>query len=260
MNVIRIILLLCVASSTVWANQGMLFDNSSLDKKVEEDIDSFYDPKVDYAHFSGRVTDRDKTASILKVHSENKNSKFFKAGDQVQFQVHRAGTDWCQGFVRKVEKEYFILYVKDLNTCWEDRYLRRGSRLNFKSPVLARRVKEASYYRVLLIKRKQDYFRQLNEINHFVWNYDQKKIQVAAEYDQKILDIRRQKMKALDELQAKKKDQIHLQRELIFRLSNLDEDLKHYRIRNDDTSLDRWQADHDLGLPVGTEPQENKKF
>lgn len=232
--------------------------NEKLQKMVEEDLDSFYDPRVDYSLFSGRATDRDDSASVIKIQSENKNTRFFKAGDQVSFQVHRSGTPWCQGFVRKVDGDYFIVYIKDINSCWNEKFFRRGTRLNFKAEVLIKRVKEASSARVLLLKKKESYFQQLNEINHFIWNYDQKKIQVAADYDKKILDIQKQKSKALDELLEKKKDQINIQRELIFRLSNIDEDLNFYRVRNDETNLDRWQKDHDLGLPVSSLPQENK--
>ncbi len=243
---------------------NLLYAKSALDKdlqqKVKEDVDSFFDPNVDYSLFSGRATDRDETASVLKVYSENKNTRFFKSGDQVLFQVHRSGTPWCQGFVRKVDGDYFILFIKDIFSCWKEKFFRRGTRLNFKAEVLAKRVKEASSFRLLLMKKKRDYFKQLNEINHFIWNYDQKKIQVAAEYDKKILNIQRQKSFALDELLEKKKDQVNIQRELMFRLSNLDEDLKFYRVRNSETTFDRWQKDHDLGLPVGNVPQENKKL
>lgn len=238
---------------------GKINPNQELQQKVLEDIDSFYDPNIDYSLFNGRATDRDETASVLKIYSENKNTRFFKSGDQVLFQVHRSGTPWCQGFVRKVDGDYFVLFIKDIFSCWKEKYFRRGTRLNFKAKILAKRVKEASSFRVLLMKKKRDYFKQLNEINHFIWNYDQKKIQVAAEYDKKILEIQRKKSFALDELIEKKKDQINIQRELIFRLSNIDEDLNFYRVRNDETSLDRWQKDHDLGLPVGRSPQENSK-
>ena len=41
------------------------------------DTDSFYDKTFDYSKFSGRVTDRDATASIVKVSSETKNVRFF---------------------------------------------------------------------------------------------------------------------------------------------------------------------------------------
>mgnify|MGYP000135562332 CR=1 FL=1 len=40
--------------------------------------------------------------------------------------------------------------------------------------------------------RRKDFLRQMNEINHFSWSYDEQRVQVAAKYDQKILEIHEQ--------------------------------------------------------------------
>lgn len=92
-------------------------------------------------------------------------------------------------------------------------------------------------------------------MNHFVWSYDQQKVLTASDYDLKIVEIEKGKQKALEMLLAKKQDQIRLQKELIRRLSELDQELGHYRIERDDLLVDRWHLDHDLGVPVGKRPQ-----
>lgn len=222
------------------------------------DTDSFYDPKFDYAHFSGRVTDRDQTASIVKVSSENRNVKFFRAGDLVEFKIqNNKDSEFCQGHVRSIEDNYFVMYVKDLHPCFpKQEYFRRGTALIMQSDKLATRVREASVYRASLLNKKKDFMQQLNSINSDVWNFEEKKIQVAAEFDQRIAEIEKQKTKALDELLTQKNDQIKLQRELAYRLDNIDKELHFYRVEKDELLFDRWHLDHDLGYPVYERPEE----
>jgi len=229
------------------------------DKEFYENLDQFYDPKVDYALFPGRVSDKDATGSVIKVITENNNVKLFRAGDAVKFRVSRMEhRDPCIGYVRDVEKDYFVLFVKDFFPCWgnKENYFRRGTQLSFDSPMLSKRVKDAAIYRVLLIKRKRDYLRQLNDINHFVWSYDQERIKTAASYDKKIAKIEKKKQKALSFLALKKNDHTHLQKELAYRLDELDKDIEYYRVEKVELLKDRWNTDHDLGHPVGRRPQE----
>ena len=76
--------------------------------------------------------------------------------------------------MRSVEKEYFVMYMKDLSPCWENQeYLRRGTTLVFHAPIMHARVKEAGQYRLRLIKRRDDFLKQLNGINQFLYSYKQ---------------------------------------------------------------------------------------
>ncbi len=226
-----------------------------------EEFDSFYDPNFDYARFYGRVSDKDPTGQIYKIESETKNVRFFKVGDLITFQVEgdEPTRESCRAYVRDVEKEFFVVYVEDIRTCWKrDAYFRRGSRLKMNSQKLAQRVRDASLFRVLLLRRRKDYFTQMNGINNFVWGFDQHKVQVAAEYDKRIAEMQAQKQKALDQLLSKKADQLRLQRELAQQLKSIDNDLDFYRIEREEMELDRWEHDQDLGLPVGDRPQQAK--
>lgn len=245
-------LILFSISINVFAQNGLKGD----DRFEIEKLDSWYDKGYDYSQFTGRVTDRDKSSNILKISSEDKNIKFFRAGDSVNFTVASKDTDYCQGYVRNVEEKFFVIFVKDLFSCWGNNdYFRRGTLLHFNSKQLLSRVKEASKYRIVLLKRKKDFFRQLNDVNHFICSYDQQKVLTASDYDLKIVEIEKGKQKALEMLLAKKQDQIRLQKELIRRLSELDQELGHYRVERDDLLVDRWHLDHDLGVPVGKRPQ-----
>lgn len=227
----------------------------TLDDKIR---DSFYDPKFNYSEFTGRVTDRDDTNSIVKITSENKNIKFFRSGDPVRFRLAAQNTRFCRGYIRSVEKKYFVLYVQDISLCWgSGDYFRRGSLLVFNSDTLASRVRDASTYRIVLLRRRSDFYKQLNDVNHFVWSYEQEKIKLAAEYDEKITALRQAKQKALDMMATKKRDSVNLQRELSYRLDQLDEDLEFYRVDKDDPKIDRWHLDHDLGKPVDKRPKAN---
>lgn len=221
------------------------------------DADSFYDKKMDYSLFSGRVTDRDETASILKVTSENKNTKFFRAGDPIMFKVqNNLKGEFCQAFVRSIEEGYFVIYVKDLFPCFPSNdYFRRGTALIMRSEKLAERVREASIYRASLIKKKKDYMIQLNTINQDIFSYEEKKVQLASEFDRKISELEAQKIKELDKLLTQKNDEIRLQRELSYRLDSIDKEMGFYRLDKNELLIDRWHMDQDLGIPVYKRPE-----
>jgi hypothetical protein len=219
------------------------------------------DPNVDYERFSGRVSDKDDTSRIFKVNVENNNTKFFRAGDQVEFKVNlQDKREYCKAFVRSVEDFHFTIYVESLAPCYSDEeYFRRGTVLNFYSKQLALRVFEASKYREQLIVRKEDFLKQLNGINHFIWTFDQQKVKTAAEYDQEINKLQREKRKALDDMITLKQERLILQNELMRKLNELDESLLFYRVERQELMTDRWNLDHDSGLPFGQRPQDMKK-
>ncbi len=219
-------------------------------------LDSFYDPNIDYSKFSGRVSDKDATATILKIQVETENTKFFKASDPLNFWVARdRSKSPCQGNVRAIEDGFLTIYVKNLLPCWGEAYnFRRGTILIFESERLANRVKDASRYRVALLSKKRDFLVQLNKVNRFVWGFSSEQVQVAAAFDRKILEIQKQKELALNSLIAKKKDQIRIQKELSYRLDELDKDLKYYLVEKDELFTDRWHLDHEEGLPTYKRP------
>ncbi len=232
--------------------------NSLKKESLLVDTDSFYDPSFDYTTFSGRVTDRDATTSIVKVSSETKNVKFFRAGDLIEFKIQKMeGDGFCQGYVRSIEDNYFIMYARELGPCFpKEEYFRRGTALILRSEKLAQRVREASVYRSSLLNKKRDFMTQLNGINNGIWNFEERKVQVAAEYDRKIAEIEREKLKALENLLSRKNDEITLQRELAFRLDSIDKEIDFYRIDKNEPLVDRWHLDHDLGYPVYERPEE----
>jgi hypothetical protein len=219
------------------------------------------DPNFDYERFSGRVTDKDDSARIFKVKTENNNSKFFRAGDEVLFKLNlKEDRRYCKGFVRSVEDFHFTMYVETLAPCFSsDDYFKRGTILNFYSKVLGLRVFEASKYREQLILRKEDFLKQLNDINHFIWTFDQQKVKTAANFDEEINRLQREKRKALDDLISLKHERLILQTELMKKLNELDESLIFYRVERQELMTDRWNQDHDVGLPMGQRPQDIKQ-
>lgn len=219
------------------------------------------DPNVDYERFSGRVSDKDDSSRIFKVEVENNNTKFFRSGDLVLFKVNlKEGRKFCQAHVRNVEDFHFTIYVESLAPCFSStEYFRRGTVLNFYSKQLSSRVFEASKYREQLIVRKEDFLKQLNDINHFIWTFDQQKVKAAADYDERINALQREKRKALDDLVTLKQERLVLQNELMKKLNELDESLQFYRVERQELMTDRWNMDQDSDLPLGQRPQEIKK-
>lgn len=244
---------------TLWA---VVADANFPDQGVmSPDSNNIIDPNIDYEHFSGRVSDKDDKSRVFKIQVENNNTKFFRSGDLVLFKVNtKESRDYCKGFVRSVENFYFTIYVETLHTCFkESEYFRRGTVLNFYSKVLAERILEGSLYRGQLITRKQSFLKQMNDINHFLWTFDQQKVKTATDFDARINELQRQKQKALDDLITEKQEKLVLQNELMRKLNDLDESLKFYRVERQELMTDRWELDHDLGHPVGHRPQELKQ-
>ncbi|HLE10134.1 MAG: hypothetical protein A2504_08220 [Bdellovibrionales bacterium RIFOXYD12_FULL_39_22] len=219
--------------------------------------DSFFDSAADYSRFIGRITDRDLTTNVVKVWAENGNVKFLRSGDNLLFAVASQKDDkLCLGYVRSSEKNYFVMHIKNIYDCWQaDDFFRIGMMLRFKADILSQRVKEASINRLIILRKREDFAKQLNAVNHFLWTYEQQKIQVALDYDKKILEMERAKERAIQSFLSQKQDNIKLQGELSYRLDVLDKDLEDSRIEKIELFADRWASDLDLGLPVQTTPQ-----
>lgn len=230
-------------------------------KAVKEELGSYFDPKVDYHKTIGRITDRDASGQVFKIKGEDPNLKFFRSGDRLKFSMPGVKLETkCSAVIRSTEYDYAILFVNDISECWpRPGKVRIGTILNIESIDLAKRVKEASIYRVILLKRREDYIEQLKGLNNFVWAYNEKRIQVAAEYDKKILEIQKQKAKALSFLSLKKKNSMGLQSELSYRLDQLERELDFYRVEKRELYTDRWFLDQDTGAPVKNRPQDFKK-
>ncbi|MCY4523667.1 MAG: hypothetical protein OXB84_02890 [Halobacteriovoraceae bacterium] len=260
MRLLYILLIFC--NSTVFSQKKDKEHLKNIERqKLIGELDSFYDAKTDYSKFIGRTTDRDRSGRILKMTSENRNIKFFKTGDMVKFGLPKTWDEQCTGYVRGVEEKHFILYVVDYHPCWKkDEYFRRGTILVFYSPVLATRVRDASIYRQLLISKRRGFLRQLDEANDFIWSYNQKRILTAAEFDKKILKLRKAKQKSMGKLLLQKEDSVKLREELIKRVDKTDKDIDFYRIDLYEKKLDRWNLDHGLGLPVSKRPPGLKRI
>lgn len=253
-------LLTVLVSSASWA---IIVDPQfPLDGVVSPDNRGEISRDIDYERFSGRVSDKDDGGKIFKIQVENNNTKFFRAGDLVKFKVNlKDNMAYCQGFVRSVEDFHFTIFVERLEPCHpKEAYFKRGTVLNFYSKTLGVRVFEASKHREQLIVRKEDFLKQMNEINHFLWTFDQQKVQVAIKYDEEINRLQREKRKALDDMISLKQEKLILQNELASRLTDLDGSLKFYRVERQDLMTDRWNLDHDAGLPVGQRPQTPRRI
>ncbi len=257
MRLLTIGFILLSLSSSSWGRpkkEGVLNESSQ-----GEYVDSFYDPKADYSHFNLRVTDRDTSGMILKARSEQKNIKFFKSGDLVEFRFHNKKGGFCQARIRGVEKDYIVLYVVDWYACKEQsHYFRRGALMQGRSLKLAERVREAAQVRLVLIKRRRSFLRQLNDVNHFLWSHNQERLDIASKYDEEIQALEKAKDRAIEMLQNRKKDSINLQQELNFRLDHLAKEIDYYRIETHDRGFDRFSKDHHLGIPVATRPPKMK--
>jgi hypothetical protein len=234
-------------------------DSPNLPQKgvMTQDNNSQIDENINYAQFTGRVTDRDNAGKIIKVKVENNNIKFFRTGDRVNFRILNSKlVRKCRGYVRSIEDFYFVMFVDDLNYCRGTKeYFRRGTIITMNSEVLAQRVYEASKFREMLLLKKDDFLKQLNGINNELHNFDEKYVMVAAEFDRQMTAIQKEKRLALDKLVQERKQKVKLQASLMGELNNLDQNLKYYRVERQELLMDRWSMDQDTGAPVGNRPQ-----
>ena len=214
----------------------------------------------EYSKFYGRITDRNQRGNILKIHTENSNIKLFQAGDITKFfMASKVSKEACIGYVRDVENNYLVLSVNNIDKCWSQfGRIRRGSMIKLESEILAKRIIDAGIFREVLIKRKNDYLKQLEEVNNFLLSFKQNKVIELARIEQEIVQLQEKKIRKANSLNLKRKDYIHLQRELNFRLDKLNEDIETYRLEKVRLLRDRWARDHDLGKPIGARPQEMK--
>ena len=207
---------------------------------------SHYDKEFDYSRFIGRMTDRNKPGNILKIFSKNTNVKLLRSGDPVFFKYPFGSKNYCKGSVRNTEDhDYFVIYSHDLSPCLKkgEVVIRRGSKLHFLSPKLVTRVHQAHLRHQALLKRREQFFKQLNEINHFIWTYQQQKIKTSAKYKEEMLKLQQDEQRALEILKEKKKDGLLLQRELNKRIDKLDSDLLFYSIEKKQKIKESWKQD-----------------
>ena len=213
-----------------------------------------YDPAKDYSRFFGRVTDKNDAERVLKIQSNTRNVHFLKIGDLLTFEIKIgvAKKHPCRAHVKSSgEADYLVIRVEELGPCWDrSRYFRRGTFLYFTSPVMQTRVRDAMAFRTLLLRRKEDFLGQLNDINHFLASYDQQKLLAVSLYERKIVELQRRKQKSKNSLAGKKNDYLRLQREMVRELSALDKDLKFYRIHPEEDNRDGWKTELRFGLPV----------
>ena len=248
------IFFLCILSFTILADiTAPLLPNAGI---VSRNTDSFYDPEVNYAKFLARVSDKNRSTNILKLKYENGNLKFLKIGDSVNFRVKGQGYRECEGHIRDVEPPYLTMFVDDIEDCWKkNSYFRRGTILVFDSKLLSKRVYEGSVFRKILLRKREDYLRQLEGVNNFLWSYDQEKIKVAAKYDERINALEQKKRKGLEGMINKKNENIYIQSSLMKKLNEIDSRLEKYRVERKELFFDRWSQDRDLDLPMQVRPQ-----
>lgn len=220
--------------------------------------DTFYDPSIDYGLFAGRVTDRTKDHMTIKVKFESSNVRLLRAGDLVKFEEKGKQEFRCDGYIIGVENNYLTISVPKVKLCRQERgnTIRIGTILHFESKIMRERVLHASSYRQILIKEKEDLLKQLKGINHYLWSFDQQRILVMGKYDKKIVEIEKEREKALDKILVEKKEKVVLQSDLKKELNLIDEKLDFYRIDRSEYLVDRFQADREYHLPVMDKPQE----
>ena len=207
---------------------------------------------IDYSYFYGRVSDLSKDQKMIRFSTENRNIKLFRAGDTLRFRVIKdKDGEECIGHVRDSDENYLVFSVTSYAPCLGDRLkMRIGNILRVNSEALFSRIKDAKVFREVLKKRKKDFLSQLNEVNTWLWTFKQQKLKSTAKYDQEISKLQLAKQQEISNLNLKRKDYLHLQRELKFRLDKLDQDLELYRIENSKVLRDRWAKDRDLGIEV----------
>ena len=221
---------------------------------IQEKLKDFYDPNIDYSKFFARMTDY--SGNILKLETNNSNIKFLATGDQV-FLAFRKKYKECSGIVRNIEDDRYLVIFTNVRDCLpKDIYLRRGTITRLSVPIMFRRIQEAAHNHILLLKNKDDYYHQLNSVNDFLWNYEQEKILLSNNYDAQIMRLRQEKERAIKDLITQRNDNISLQKELKFKIDQIEKDVLNTRADTRELDMDRWNLDHDNRSVFELRPKE----
>lgn len=249
------ILMGLLASSTMTCNQllatALTLTNLPDHGVLSPDYDGFLDPKIDYSKTVGRISDIDQDKKIFKIKVENDFTRFLKPGDPVNIKVLKLSEDSCLSHVVATELQYFTVQAVDVTPCWgKGEYLRRGLVLEISSDVLLLRVQQASAYRKELLLKRAAYLKQLSEVNNFFWNFNMNKEKLRQDYDQKLNQLKNEKIEAMNNFNAEQAAKTKEQGELMQELNQLDELLKYYRIDRTEILTDKFHADYDTSAPV----------
>ena len=95
------------------------------------------------------------------------------------------------------------------------------------------RIRDAALFRTQLLERREASYNQLNEINHFLWTYDQQKVTVSAEFDRSIQELQKEKEEAVSSLVSKKSNSLKIQKKLSRNLEIMDRELEFYTVDNE---------------------------
>ena len=214
-----------------------------------------YDSEQDYSRFSGRVTDKDDAERTLKIQARTKNIRFLKIGDLLTFSINNIKLTKqrpCRAYVKKnIEEYYIVIRVEEIGVCWHrNHYFRRGMIMQFNVPALQRRILEALAFKTYLLGQRKDFLIQLNDVNHFLWNYEHQKLLKTSEFDQKIVEIEAEKQKVLNSLISTKNDYMRLQKELVRNLKIIDKNIEFHTADAGGDEHDGWKTELRLGTPI----------
>ncbi len=176
----------------------------------------------------GKLSDKDADDKTMKIYSESSDVKFLKKGDLIKLRVAESSLeDSCTLRLTIVEDHYLTGEIQK-DACRLKYSPLRGTNLVFESDAWAKRMEEASYQKKTLISQKSNYLFQLNELNNFIYNFNDEKKKVESLYDQKINDLIKEKAQALKELSKKKDQSFSEQAKLQKELDQLDFQITHF--------------------------------
>ncbi len=161
-----------------------------------------------------RMTDKSENLKIFKVALKANKVKGLKLGDPLEFSINES-PKFCKALVKNLEEDFLTVYVEEISDCWDKKMmLRRGMIFNFSEAQIEARIIDSRLTKQELEVKRKDFVNQLNDINIYLYNFDLKRKKVEAEYNNKIRELRLEKIKVLEDLYRERKAKSEIQLKL----------------------------------------------
>ena len=198
------------------------------------------------AEFSGRVSNLNLDARLVRFKISFENVKFLNKGDEVEFWGQHQESNKCSGKVLGRSSDYILLKVYKLEWCNETSPLALGRFFHFYSVDLSNNISVARELTEILLKKRMALKGKIQRNKKLIDTYLQRVEAVNNRYE---LLRRKLEQEWREELTKLEQDQIEVVRNtngLEVRLNEANHKLELYQVEDQNLKVDRWSLDKKL--------------
>ncbi|MAE59210.1 MAG: hypothetical protein CME69_10030 [Halobacteriovorax sp.] len=198
------------------------------------------------AKFSGRVSNLNLDARLVRFKVNFDNIKFLNKGDEVDFWGQHQERNKCSGKILGRSSDYLLVKVYKIEWCNEQSPMALGRFFHFYSVDLSNNISVARKLTEILLKKRLALEGKVQRNKKLIETYLQRVEAVNNRYE---LLRRKLEQEWREELTKLEEDQIEIVRNtngLEVRLNETNHKLELYQIEDNNLKLDRWSLDKTL--------------